>query len=140
MFRRDYIIRLIEEFGILWARLIEHLRGGDVSAARLVIDTTYQRLLGMTPDEVLALPSAHLMARLQLGATPEAGREQCWMMSSLFRAEGDLAQAAGQADAARQYYQRAREIALSIERQYPDTTPPSYAQTSQQLGELMGGE
>jgi hypothetical protein len=137
MFRRDYIIRLIEEFGILWARLVEHLRGGDVPAARLVIDTAYQRLLGLTPDEVLALPPAHLMARLQLGATPEAGREQCWMMSALLRAEGDLARTAGQEAAALQFYQRAQDIVLAIERQYPGTTPPPYAPTSTELAELL---
>ena len=137
MFRRDYIIRLIEEFGVLWARLVEALRGGDISAARLTIDAAYQRLLGLTPHDIQALSSAHLIARLQLGVTPEAGREQLWVMSALLRAEGDLAAAAGLVDVTRQYYRRALDLILAAEQLDPDPTLPSYVPTRDELMAIL---
>jgi hypothetical protein len=91
MIRRDYIIRLIEEFGLLWARLIEHIRGGNVTAARLSLDHAYMHTLGLTPDSIHTLTPGDLLARMQLGFPPDVGRERCLILVALLYAEGNLA-------------------------------------------------
>ena len=91
MIRRDYIIRLIEEFGILWARLVAQMRGGDVAVARLSLDHAYMHTLGLAPDAGQSLTAGDLLARMQIGFPPEVGRERCLMLCALLQVEGNLA-------------------------------------------------
>lgn len=137
MFRRDYVIRLIEEFGVLWARLVEYLRGADLPAARLTIDRAYQQLLGLPPYDVQTLSVGNLVARLHLGVPPEAGREQCWVLSALFRAEGDLALAAGLHEPARRHYQRALELVSTLHSGADGSEAPGYAPDPDELQRLI---
>lgn len=137
MFRRDYIIRLIEEFGVLWARLVEQMRGGHVPAARITLDQAYQRLLGMTPSDIHAMPIAHLVARIHLGAPPDDARAQCWILCALLRAEGDLAMEAGLGAAAQQHYQRALDLLLAVGRDRPGVEIPEYVPTVADLQALV---
>jgi hypothetical protein len=136
VFRRDYIIRLIEEFGVLWARLVEQMRGGNIPAARLTLDQAYQRLLGMTPADVHAMPIGHLVARISLGAPPDDARSQCWILCALLRSEGDLAAAAGMGAAAAQHYQRALDLLLATGPR-PGEELPAYLPMADDLRALV---
>jgi hypothetical protein len=107
MIRRDYIIRMIEEFGILWARLIEQLRTGKLDTARISLDHAYMHTLGLTPSDVQTLSAGDLLARMQLGFPPDVGRERCLILASLLYTEGNHAAANGKPGAAAAAYRTA---------------------------------
>ena len=84
MIRKDYIIRLIEQFGAIWARLLTQLRAGLLQDARATLDTAYQQLLGLNFDAVRARSSGELLARLQFGVSPADGHERCCVLAARF--------------------------------------------------------
>ncbi len=137
MIRQDYIIRLIEHFGVLWARLVEQLRGGELHPARLTIDYAYLQLFGLTPSAVASLSAGELLARLHIGVTPEAGREQCLILCTLLHAEGDLALDQQQFDQATSAYRKALDILRVLEYRQPNTPLPEYAPTIAELEEAL---
>jgi hypothetical protein len=110
MIRRDYIIRMIEEFGILWARLIEQLRTGKLDTARISLDHAYMHTLGLTPSDVQTRSAGDLLARMQLGFPADAGRERCLILASLLYAEGAHAEANGNLGRAASAYRTALVI------------------------------
>jgi len=133
MIRRDYLLRIIEQFGQLWARLVGQLRAGLFPSARATLDQAYQEILGLTPETVRMLPAQELLARMQFGATLDLGQERCLVLSALLNAEGDLAGGQHDADLAAQYYQKALEILLAMLIQHPTLALPEYAPTVGQL-------
>ncbi|GAB4123917.1 MAG: hypothetical protein Fur005_34520 [Roseiflexaceae bacterium] len=141
MFRKDYIIRIIEEFGILWARFVEHMRGGEINPARLTLDLAYQRILGMTSDEVLALTPGELVARLHLSMNPEAARDQCLILAALLQGEADLALREDQKQQAILALNQALGVVRAIERMpsvvaWPEYTPRS-SDLEQRIANLL---
>jgi hypothetical protein len=137
MIRQDYIIRLIETFGILWARFIEQMRGGQIVPARLTLDYAYLQLFGLTPSTVTALSAGELLARMNLGVTPEAGWQQSLIMCALLHAEGDLALEQHQPEHAIGCYQKARDMLRVLEIGYPATPLPEYAPTVAELEDAL---
>ncbi len=107
MIRRDYIIRLIEEFGILWARLVAQMRGGDMAVARVTLDHAYMHTLGLASNDAQTLSAGDLLARMQLGFSPEVGRERCLMLCALLQIEGNVAKHQGNPSAALEFYRTA---------------------------------
>jgi hypothetical protein len=133
MIRRDYLLRIIEQFGQMWARLVGQLHAGLFPSARATLDQAYQEILGLTPETVRMLPAQELLARMQFGVTPDLGRERCLVLSALLNAEGELAGGQQDADLAAQYYQKALELLLAMLIQHPTLAPPEYAPTVEQL-------
>jgi hypothetical protein len=107
MIRRDYIIRLIEEFGILWARLVAQVRGGDLAVARVSLDHAYMHTLGLASKDAQTLGAGDLLARMQLGFPPEVGRERCRMLCALLQVEGNIALHQGNPSVAAESYRTA---------------------------------
>jgi hypothetical protein len=136
MIRKDYIIRLIEQFGVIWARLITQLRAGLLGDARATLDTAYQ-LLGLSFDMVRARSSGELLARLQFGIAPEDGHERSSMLAALMRAEGDLATGQHGPDVGATFHQKALDIVLALRLHQPATPLPDYAPTVERLTELL---
>jgi Family of unknown function (DUF6483) len=133
MIRQDYLLRLIEQFGRVWARLVGQLRTGLFPSARATLDQAYQQMLGLTPESVRALPASDLLARMQFAVPPDVGQERCCILSALLKAEGDLANEQQDPDLGAQYYQKALEILVTRLIQYPTQTLPEYAPTVEQL-------
>jgi hypothetical protein len=137
MIRKDYIIRLIEQFGALWARLLTQLRAGLLGDARATLDNAYQQLLGLNFDTIRALSSGELLARLQFGVSPEDGHERCSVLAALLLAEGDLAAKGDDADLAANYYGKALDIVLALRLHQPDIALPDHAPSVERLVELL---
>jgi hypothetical protein len=131
MVRKDYIIRLIEEFGVLWEQLVVQIRDGDHAVAQLTLDRTFQRLFGMSSQKAHELSAGAIMARLHLGVTPEDGRSQCWMATTLLVGQAQLAMAAGQRDIAHAALQKARDLTAVLCQYDPEI--PTYAHSLAEL-------
>jgi uncharacterized protein DUF6483 len=133
MIRQDYLLRVIEQFGQVWARLVGQIRAGLFPSARATLDQAYQQMLGLTPEAVRALSAPELLARMQFEVPSDVGQERCCILSALLKAEGDLANEQHDPDLGAQYYQKALEILVTRLIQHPSQTPPEYAPTVEQL-------
>jgi hypothetical protein len=135
--RKDYILRMIEQFGAIWARLLTQVRAGLFGDARATLDNAYQQLLGLNFDTVRARSSGELLARLQFGVSPADGHERCCVLAALLVAEGELAANGHDPDLAATYEGKALDIVLALRLHQPDLPLPDYAPTVERLVELL---
>jgi hypothetical protein len=135
MIRQDFLLRLIDQFGQLWSRLVGQLRAGLFPSARASLDQAYQQVLGLQPDSIRVLSAPELVARMQFAMPPDAGQARCFILSALLQAEGDLAGQQHDADLGAQYYQKALEMTLGVLLQAPALTLPEYAPPSSSLSQ-----
>lgn len=132
MIRQDYLLRLIEQFGQLWAQLVGQLRARAFPTAHSTLDLAYTQVLGISAEAAARLTSSELLARMQFGVPADAGRERCFMLSALLHAEAELA-GSHDADLAAQFHQKALDIVLTMQLQLPEPAPPTYAPSAAQL-------
>lgn len=133
MIRQDYILRMIAQFGQLWARLVEQLRAGLFHDAQATLDLAYEQMLGLPAEHARTLTAQDLLARMQFAAPPDEGRQRCLMLSALLAAEADIAGAQHLPDMAAQANQKALEILLVVLLRQPGLALPAYAPTVAQL-------
>jgi hypothetical protein len=89
--RRDYILRLVEQFIQALSR-IDSLKGDQLwREAAGVVDEEFQRFLGTGAATAAQLSETELLARLIKGEPTQAVREKTLMLAALFKEAGDLA-------------------------------------------------
>jgi hypothetical protein len=89
MIRRDYILRMIEEFIRALARIRGLTRSKQFGAAADLLDQEFKRLVGDGADAVSRLSETELLARLMEGE-PQAVRDKCLILTRLLREAGEL--------------------------------------------------
>jgi SAM-dependent methyltransferase len=105
MTERDYILRMIEQFGVALARLRRLLAAGaSGETVRRELDLA-GRQVGIDFD-MARLASEDTLAAL-LTAGGEVNPSRCWMTAELLFLDGLDAEAAGETDAARLSYRKA---------------------------------
>ncbi len=137
MIRKDYIIRMIERFGMLWAQVVLQLRSGLLGDARATLDIAYKELLGLNLDAVRTRSSGELLARMQFGASPEEGAERTSILTALLQAEGDLANAENDPDRGAFFYQKALDIVLALRLSQTVSPLTSHAPNVAELAEKL---
>jgi len=128
MIRRDYILRMIEEFIQVLSR-INALKGGQLwREAGGAVDEAFQRLAGAGPAAVAQLTESELLARLIQGEPTQVVREKTLMLTALLKEAGDLAAARQQPDESRGCYVKGLDLLLGTLARYeafecPDFVP-----------------
>jgi len=114
MIRRDYILRMIEEFAQVLAR-IRSLKGsqrwGEASAA---LDSEFKRLIGDGGQAVARLSETELLSRLVQDGPTHVVRDKTLMLTTLLKEAGDVAAAEDQVDESREYYLKALHLLLDV--------------------------
>jgi hypothetical protein len=114
MIRRDYILRMIEQF-IQALRRIQNLKQGqDWNQANLSLDEQFQVLLGAPAEGAVRLSETELLARLIGEGPTQVMREKLLMTTTLFKEAGDLALARGLKDHSRAYYLKGLHLLLDV--------------------------
>lgn len=91
MIRRDYIIRMIEEFAEALAR-IRALRGkGQHGEALTLTEVEFKRITGIDSGALLKLSETELLARLIESEPLHAVREKLFFLTTLLKEAGDIA-------------------------------------------------
>ncbi len=108
MIRRDYILRIIEEFIEALSRIRSLKQGQDWRSAGAELDREFERLVGRGPQAVAALSETELLARLIGGESTLVVHEKTLMLVSLLKEAGDLATAEDRTEEARACYLKAR--------------------------------
>ena len=91
MIRRDYILRMIEEFIQALARINALKKGQRWQEAAGAMDDEFQRLIGTGAQAVARLTETELLARLIRGEPTQAVHDKTLLLTSLLKEAGDLA-------------------------------------------------
>jgi len=91
MIRRDYIIRMIEDFVEALAR-IRALKGqGQHGEALILTEEEFKRITGIDSQALLKLSETELLARLIESEPLHAVREKMFFLTTLLKEAGDIA-------------------------------------------------
>ncbi len=141
MIRRDYILRMIEEFMQVLSR-IRSLKRGQLSREAVgLVDREFERLLGGGAAAAAKLNETELLARLIQGEPAQAVHEKTLMLVALFKEAGDLSTKHGNPEEGRSYYIKGIQLLLDVMAQdepfrYPEFVP----QVEAFVGALRDGE
>ena len=118
MSQRDYILRIVEEFGRALAQVVYHRQIKDYAAAHNLIDEQCKQALGMGLGFIHSLPEETVLSMLTSFGT--LNTEKCWLLATLLKAEGDIYQ--DQGNAGESYYSYLKALNLFLEILLLDTT------------------
>lgn len=91
MIRRDYIIRMIEEFTQALARIRGLKKDQRPEEARALTEEEFKRVTGLDSDSVLRLSETELLAKLIQTDSGQGIREKMLILTTLLKEAGDMA-------------------------------------------------
>ena len=112
MIRRDYILRMIEEFIQMLSRINSLKRGQLWPEASGVVDEEIRRLIGTDAARAAQLSDTELLAHLIKGEPTQAVREKTLILTALFKEAGDLATLQNNLEEGRSCYLRGLDLLL----------------------------
>jgi len=114
MIRRDYILRMLEEFFEVLSRIRALQKGQKWGEANQVAQKEFQELVGADSETVSQLSETELLARLIKGEPTLAVREKVLMLTALLKEAGDIACGSGNAEKSRACYLKGLHLLLDI--------------------------
>jgi hypothetical protein len=112
MMRRDYIIRMIEEFARALAGVRALKNGAKWPEAAGSLDAEFQRLVGDGPDRVAKMSETELLGRIVQGEATQAVRDKTLIVTTLLREAGDIATAQDRIEDGRACYLKGLNLLL----------------------------
>jgi hypothetical protein len=112
MIRRDYILRMVEEFFEALRKIRALKKGERWEAASSALDAEFEKLVGAGPQAVARLSGVELLARLSEGEPTQVVRQKTLILTSLLGEAGDIATAGAQIAESREYYIKALDLLL----------------------------
>jgi uncharacterized protein DUF6483 len=112
MIRRDYIIRLIEEFADALARIRALKTDRQFEQAATLTNEEFKRITGIDSAALLKLSETELLARLIQTEPLQAVREKTFFLTTLLKEAGDIAAAAGRVTESRECYLKGLHLLL----------------------------
>ncbi len=128
MIRRDYILRMIEEFIQALARLRALKQDRRWEQADGLLDEEFKRLVGAGASAVAQCSETDLLARLIEGEPTQAVHEKTLLLVRLLQEAGDLAAAQDRPEESRACYLKGLHLLLGVlasgeAHEFPDFVP-----------------
>jgi hypothetical protein len=112
MIRRDYIIRMIQEFAEALARIRALKKDQQLKQAAVLTDEEFRRITGIDSHALLKLSETELLARLIETEPLHAVREKMFFLTTLLKEAGDIAATEGRLDDSRACYLKGLHLLL----------------------------
>lgn len=112
MIRRDYILRMIEEFIQALARIRSLKQGQHWNEASGELDAEFKKLIGDDLQAVARLSETELLARLMQDGPTHALREKTLVLTTLLKEAADVATEEGRQEDSRECYLKALHLLL----------------------------
>src|SRR5438552_3945050 len=112
MIRRDYILRMIEEFMQALSRIRSLKQDQHWQQATVALDEEFNRLIGEGAQAVARLTETELLAKVIRGEPTQVVHTKTLMLTTLLKEAGDLASAQGQLEASRASYLKGLNLLL----------------------------
>src|SRR5208283_4519301 len=93
MIRRDYILRMIQEFIQMLSRIQALKKDRRWQEASGIVDEEFKRLTGLDAESVTRLTETGLLAKLIQGEPTQAVHDKLLMLTALLKEAGDVAAA-----------------------------------------------
>ncbi|ACB76082.1 hypothetical protein [Opitutus terrae] len=135
---RDYILRLIEQVGLLLRRVIEQRERNSPQEALQSVMAACERLFGMEAVQLFQFtPDQHFLMLTEAGS-PEEARDKVLMYAALTAEAGRCYQQLNQPKLAQQAFLSALRLALKAHLQLPADDWPTYAPSITELLNALG--
>ncbi len=123
----DYILRLFQQFGRLWARVVFLANGSEYAQAQTEIEQATGDLFGLSPDSLLQIADADIVTKLQFDDRVNWA-PKCALLAALFNESAALYEAEGRLKDSYSRYLKALGLLLhvltsGVEVDVPDNTP-----------------
>jgi len=128
MIRRDYFLRMIEQFMQVLARLKSLKQDQQWQQAAETLNDGFQQLIGSGAEAVAALSETELLAKLIQGEPTQIVRQKTFLLTSLLKEAGDVAAAQNRPAESRAGYLKGLHLLLQTlsqgeELDFPDFVP-----------------
>ncbi len=110
MIRRDYLMRLIEQFTEALSRLLKLKESKNYKESFFLIGQTYKYLLGFDSLFINSLGTEDLISIISTDGVPDVNK--CIIIATLLKEEGDVYEAQNQKDISRRRYLKSLDIFL----------------------------
>jgi len=114
MIRRDYILRMIEEFVRVLSRLRSLKRDQHWNEVSGELDAEFKKLVGDGAQAVARLSETELLARLIQDAPTQLVRDKALMLTTLLKEAGDVAANQERTEEGRECYLKALHLLLDV--------------------------
>lgn len=132
MIRRDFILRMIEEWGRALAQIRALRQSGRAPAAQEAVDAECQKLSGAGVAEILRLSDAELLARVAPGQFAQTVHLRTLAIVTWLR-EAAAGAGDGKPEEAREIYLRALRLLLQVLAQEDPFNFPEFVPTVESL-------
>jgi len=127
MIRRDYILRMIEQFLRALAQIQTSKKARQWPSATDEINQELERLIGTNLEAVVVLSETELFARLMQGEPTQAVPEKAFILSALLQEAGELFEGQGDSEKARRCFLIALHLALDTAARNERMDCPTFA-------------
>ena len=114
MIRRDYILRMIEEFIRALARINSLKKGRLWREAEGAVDEEFNKLIGGGAQAALRMSETELLAKLIRGEPTQVVRDKTLLLSTLLKEAGDVAVAQNRLADGQHCYVKGLNLVLEI--------------------------
>ena len=114
MIRRDYLLRMIEEFIQMLSRIKSLKREQLWQEASVSVEQEFHKLIETGALNAARLSDTELLAKLIKGEPTQAVREKTLLLTALFKEAGDLAVAQNRPEEGRLLYLKGLDLLLEL--------------------------
>jgi hypothetical protein len=137
MLRRDYILRIVEKFAQMLARIREQTDAGQYDEAGEGLDSAFLELMGLGAEQICRLSETELLARLAAEGPTQAVPDKIRLLVALLQQAG-LLHAAEQREAeAQAYWLKALNLLLNLQMEDIDSELGQFIPTTDLLRDQL---
>jgi hypothetical protein len=127
--RRDYILRMIEDFIAALRRLQTHKEHQSWGEAASGVDEQLQQLIGVNLQTVQQMSETEILAKLMQGEATLYVHDKTFMLTALLREAGDQAVANDRVEEGRAHYVKALHLLLGVLGRQGNERAPEFVPT-----------
>jgi len=137
--RRDYILRIIDEVGLLLRRVLQQRSSGRPEEALQSVVAACERLFNMEAAQLFQFTPDQHAVMLAEGEAPDVARDKILLYAALNEEAGRCYQALGNTALARQSYVNALRLTLKSQDSCQGIGLPAYASDPRVLLRILDG-
>jgi hypothetical protein len=137
--RRDYLLRIIDEVGLLLRRVLQQRSSGRPDEALQSVVAACERLFQLEAAQLFQFTPDQQVGMLTEGESPDVARDKILLYAALNEEAGRCYRALGKDDLSRQSFLFSLRLALKAQRICPGLGQPAFAPDPAMLLRLLTG-